>query len=294
MTDTIAEPITPNPPSGPADAQENADEPLSYGSYLEVADLLRLQRPRTEAHDEKLFIITHQAIELWFSCALDELELIRTAIDREMFGRARWSLRRLTRVTGLWLGHLDVLTTMTPAGFNEFRGALGESSGFQSVQFRELEMASGLRDRRYLNLPGATDEERERLRRRFQEPNVADAFTRVLERRGLTPEKLFAPGQPDEELRDTAEDLLEYDALFHQWRYQHWMLVVRALGTRPGSGGSAGAAFLRSTLDKWFYPDLHEARSQVHAPPAEETSEVEGDGNVVYGCPMGYGSDLST
>ncbi|MFE9635257.1 tryptophan 2,3-dioxygenase family protein [Streptomyces sp. NPDC006463] len=289
MTDTIAESFTP-PAFAPSAA--TPAEPLSYGSYLEVPGLLELQRPRTDAHDEMLFIITHQAIELWFSCALHELEQVRTSLDRELLGQARWGLRRLTRVTSLWLGHLDVLATMTPAGFNEFRGALGESSGFQSVQFRELEMISGLRDRRYLNLPGASVAERERLLRRFHEPTLNDAFMDLLERRGLSPEKLFAPGRAAEELRDTAEDLLAYDALFHQWRYQHWMLVVRALGARPGSGGSAGSEFLRTTLDKWFFPELHEARSQVHAAPAGEASP-EGDGNVVYGCPMGYGSDLS-
>ncbi|MFD7257557.1 tryptophan 2,3-dioxygenase family protein [Streptomyces sp. NPDC059874] len=285
MTDTLAEPVTRAAAPGPA-------EPLSYGTYLEVPGLLELQRPRTDAHDEMLFIVTHQAIELWFSCALHELEQVRTCLDREQFGQARWGLRRLTRMTSLWLGHLDVLATMTPAGFNEFRGALGESSGFQSVQFRELEMISGLRDRRYLNLPGATLAERDRLLRRFHEPTLNDVFAEVLQRRGLSAEKLFAPGSPDEELRDTAEDLLEYDALFHQWRYQHWMLVVRALGARPGSGGSAGSDFLRTTLDKWFFPELHDARSQVHAAPADEAA-AHPDGDVVYGCPMGYGSEPS-
>ncbi|MFF7756202.1 tryptophan 2,3-dioxygenase family protein [Streptomyces sp. NPDC007971] len=283
MTDTIAEPLT--HPAAPA-------EPLSYGSYLEVPELLTLQRPRTDAHDEMLFIITHQAIELWFSCALHELEGVRDALQDERFGAARRGLRRLNRVASLWLGHLDVLATMTPAGFNEFRGALGESSGFQSVQFREVEMVSGLRDRRYLNLPGATVAERERLLSRFHEPNLNDVFTQVLRRRGLTCEDLFAPGRSEEELRDTAEDLLEYDAFFHRWRYQHWLLVARALGTRPGSGGSSGSEFLRSTLDKWFFPELHEARSHVHATPAEERDTGSG-GETVYGCPMGYGSELS-
>ncbi|MGW6545601.1 tryptophan 2,3-dioxygenase family protein [Streptomyces massasporeus] len=282
MTDTVAEPLTRNA----------ATEPLSYGSYLEVPELLTLQRPRTDAHDEMLFIITHQAIELWFSCALHELESVRGAIQGKRFRQARRGLRRMTRVTSLWLGHLDVLATMTPTGFSEFRGALGESSGFQSVQFRELEMICGLRDRRYLNLPGATTEERERLLRRFHEPNLNDVFMDVLERRGLTPEQLFAPDRPDEDLRDTAEDLLEYDALFHRWRYQHWLLVVRALGTRPGSGGSSGSEFLRTTLDKWFFPELHAARSHVHTLPGQEPTPAPG-GNTVYGCPMGYGSELS-
>ncbi|MFF4324432.1 tryptophan 2,3-dioxygenase family protein [Streptomyces sp. NPDC001568] len=291
MTDTIAEPLTAT--AVPAPAADVTPQPLSYGTYLEVPGLLELQRPRTDAHDELLFIVTHQAIELWFSCALHELEQVRACLDQDLLSRARWGLRRLTRMNSLWLGHLDVLATMTPAGFNEFRGALGESSGFQSVQFRELEMLSGLRDRRYLNLPGATVDERERLLRRFHEPSLNDAFHALLERRGLSVEKLFAPGAPDEELRDTAEDLLAYDALFHQWRYQHWMLVVRALGTRPGSGGSAGSEFLRTTLDKWFFPELHEARSQVHAAPTGETT-AEGDGDVVYGCPMGYGPDPSS
>ncbi|MET7383119.1 tryptophan 2,3-dioxygenase family protein [Streptomyces sp. NPDC005526] len=283
MTDTVAEPLTQTAPA----------EPLSYGSYLEVPGLLTLQRPRTDAHDEILFIITHQAIELWFNCALHELEGVRDALREERFGRARRGLRRLTRMTSLWLGHLDVLGTMTPAGFDEFRGVLGESSGFQSVQFRELEMISGLRDRRYLNLPGATVEERKRLLSRFHEANLNDVFTQVLQRRGLAPEQLFAPGRPEDELRETAEDLLEYDALFHRWRYQHWLLVVRTLGTRPGSGGSSGSEFLRTTLDKWFFPELHAARSHVHATSADAREAESGGAETVYGCPMGYGSELS-
>jgi tryptophan 2,3-dioxygenase len=283
MPEAVAEPIA---------HADTGTEPLSYGSYLEVPGLLTLQRPRTEAHDEMLFIVTHQAIELWFRCALYELEDVREALAGERFGQARRGLRRVMGIVSLVLNHIDVLTTMTPAGFDEFRGVLGESSGFQSVQFRELEMLSGLRDRRYLNLPGATAEERERLQRRFQEPSLNEAFAQALERRGLTPEQLFTPDLLEDGLRDTAEDLLEYDALFHRWRYQHWVLVVRALGTRPGSGGSSGSEFLRSTLDKWFFPELHEARSHVHAAPGEEP--VTGsDGETVYGCPMGYGLELS-
>lgn len=178
MPNAVVEPLKP---------AEAGCEPLSYGSYLEVPGLLTLQRPRTSAHDEMLFIVTHQAIELWFRCVLHELEDVREALTDERFGQARRGLRRVMRIVALVLDHVDVLTTMTPAGFNEFRDVLGESSGFQSVQFRELEMLSGMRDRRYLNLPGATAAERERLQLRFQDPSLHDVFTRALERRGLTP-----------------------------------------------------------------------------------------------------------
>lgn len=279
MPDTAVEPHI--PPGAES-------EPLSYGSYLEVPGLLTLQRPRTGAHDEMLFIVTHQAIELWFRCALHELEEVREALAGERFGHARRGLRRLMRIVSLVLEHVDVLTTMTPAGFNEFRGVLGESSGFQSVQFRELEMLSGIRDRRYLNLPGATAAERDRLQLRFDEPSLHDVFAQALQRRGLTPEELFGPDLPEEELRDTAEDLLEYDALFHRWRYQHWLLVVRALGARPGTGGSSGSEFLRSTLDKWFFPELHDARVHVHAAPGE-TPSTGPQGETGFVCPAGHG-----
>ncbi|MBX7554899.1 tryptophan 2,3-dioxygenase [Streptomyces sp. tea 10] len=283
----------PNTAVEPRIRAEAEVEPLSYGAYLEVPGLLTLQRPRTGAHDEMLFIVTHQAIELWFRCVLHELEEVREALAGERFGHARRGLRRVIRIVSLVLDHVDVLTTMTPAGFNEFRGALGESSGFQSVQFRELEMLSGMRDRRYLNLPGATAAERERLQLRFEEPSLHDVFTQVLRRRGITPEELFGPDLLVDELRDTAEDLLEYDALFHRWRYQHWLLVVRALGTRPGSGGTSGSEFLRSTLDKWFFPELHDARSHVHAAPGEEPATGP-QGEAAYGCPMGHGSGLQS
>lgn len=268
------------------DATAGPEDELSYGSYLEVAALLELQRPRSEAHDELLFIVTHQAFELWFACALHELEQVRALMDEGRTGQARWCLRRVREMVRLWVAQMDVLGTMTPEGFNEFRGELGESSGFQSVQFRELEMISGLRERRYLMLPGSTAEERERLARRFEEPSLRDAFNGLLARHGLTAEELFVPGLAPDELRMLAEDLLEYDAAFHQWRYRHWLLVVRAISSRPGTGGSAGAEFLRRTLEKWFFPELHEARTGVH--------DVLTDSAAPAGtCPLGYGAAAS-
>ncbi|MEV7184247.1 tryptophan 2,3-dioxygenase family protein [Kitasatospora sp. NPDC093102] len=281
MTEMMTEP-TAGLERGPADGPE---APISYGGYLEVPGLLELQRPRTEAHDELLFIVTHQTFELWFACALRELERARDLIQQGRTGPARWCLRRMREMVRLWVVQMDVLGTMTPEGFNEFRGVLGESSGFQSVQFRELEMICGLRERRYLTLPGSTAAECERLNRRFEEPSLRDAFTALLERNGLDAEALFVPGLAPDELRELAEDLLEFDAAFHQWRYRHWLLVVRALSSRPGTGGSAGAEFLRRTLDQWFFPELHEARTGVSDVRKDTAAEPAGPG-----CPLGHGT----
>ncbi|WP_052706857.1 tryptophan 2,3-dioxygenase [Streptomyces rubellomurinus] len=285
MSEMMTEP-KPGPAGGAAVAPE---APLSYGSYLEVAGLLELQRPRTEAHDELLFIVTHQAFEVWFACALHELEQVRAAMDEGRTGPARWGLRRVREMVRLWIVQMDVLGTMTPEGFNEFRGALGESSGFQSVQFRELEMISGLRDRRHLRLPGSTEAERERMNRRFTEPSLREAFAALLERQGLGADELFVPGLAPDELRELAEDLLDFDAAFHQWRYRHWLLVVRVLGAKPGTGGSAGAEFLRQTLGQWFFPELHDARAGA-VPDVLADAGSEPDAT---GCPLGYGAAAS-
>ncbi|GAA3858695.1 tryptophan 2,3-dioxygenase family protein [Streptomyces sedi] len=284
MTDTVTDPVTDTLPGRPE------KEDVTYGSFLRLPELLTLQGRSTKAHDELLFQITHQSFELWFALSLDELEHVRTRLAEGELSTARAGLRRLREITRLWLGHIDVLDTMTPGGFNEFRFTLEDASGFQSVQFRELEMVSGHKDSRYLRLPGATGDELARLRRRFDEPSLRETFAALLERRGVTADQLYtAPDDAYGDLRDTADELLSYDAMFHQWRYRHWLIVFRMLGTRRGSGGSSGAGFLQSTLNQWFFPELQDARAAVYSTPDEPSAE--GDGDVVYGCPMGYGSE---
>jgi tryptophan 2,3-dioxygenase len=249
---------------------------LSYGSYLKVPELLSLQSPlsKPEAHDELLFIIVHQAFELWFREMLFELEAVRDL----MFGgdptRARHLLARVHAVERLLIEQLEVIETMSPQDFLEFRSNLAPASGFQSIQFREIEFLGGLKDRGFLGMAADADD-RARLARRLEEPTLWEAFCALLEANGLP-----MPAD-DEEARRTSllkvardrdafaelwylsEDLLVHDELFSLWRQRHILMVERQIGTKRGTGGSSGAPYLRTTLDKRFFPELWELRSYL-------------------------------
>jgi len=237
---------------------------LSYGSYLKIPELLELQHGLSGEHDELLFIVAHQVYELWFKVVLDELESTRDRIDRDDIFFARHHLRRVHAVERLLVGELEVLETMSPQDFLAFRSQLAPASGFQSVQFREIEFLSGLKDPKFLTRVEAGPDEMTRLRRRLDEPSGADAFHGLLERRG-SPSLLdvYRDRARYADLFDLCEALLDHDESFAHWRARHVLMVEREIGSKPGTGGSSGAQYLRSTLDKRFYPDLWEVRSQL-------------------------------
>jgi len=237
---------------------------LSYGSYLKVPELLDLQHGLSQEHDELLFIVAHQVYELWFKVVLDELESTRSSIDRDDIFFARHHLRRVHVVERLLVGQLEVLETMSPQDFLAFRSQLAPASGFQSVQFREIEFLSGLKDPKFLTRVEASPDEMARLRRRLEEPSVADAFHALVVRRG-SPALLdvYRDRARYGDLFDLCEALLDHDESFAHWRARHVLMVEREIGSKPGTGGSSGAQYLRSTLDKRFYPDLWEVRSQL-------------------------------
>ena len=252
------------------------DRHLSYGSYLRIPELLGMQtlRSRPAAHDELLFIVVHQAFELWFRELLFELETVRDLMSRRDVARARHLLHRVHTIERLLIEQVEVLETMSPQDFVEFRSNLEPASGFQSVQFREIEFLGGLRDRRYLTLAGS-DEERARLERRFQEPTLWDAFCELLDAHGLPMPaddedarrtsliKMAKDRDAFVELWYLSEDLLEMDELFSLWRQRHILMVERQIGTKRGTGGSSGAPYLRTTLEKRFFPELWELRSYL-------------------------------
>lgn len=225
--------------------------PLSYADYLELDTLLDLQRPRTEVPDERLFIVTHQSMELWFSLALRQLDSLVDQLAGQQLTPARLAMHRLHRVVRLCTWHIEVLDTMPPREFALFRPALDSASGMQSAQFRRLEELSGA---------GA-------------EPpphSVRAAVLAMVERMGLTPLDIWSQAGDAEtrqtaELRALAEDMLEYDVLFIQWRFRHWAMVSGMIGVRPGSGGSSGAQYLHGTLEKRFFPELWDGRGQALA-----------------------------
>jgi tryptophan 2,3-dioxygenase len=253
---------------------------LSYGGYLHLDVLLRQQVPESSppAHDELLFITIHQVYELWFKLLLHELTNVRDLLLGGASGEAMWTarhlLRRVEQVEQVLIAQLPVLETMTPQDFLDFRSLLAPASGFQSVQFRELEFLSGLKDPAFLGrLRAATDEERVRLTRRLDEPSLWDGFLAAMSVRGL------AVGSDDEvrsslvtvardraaygDLWDVAEGLLTHDELSAQWRALHATVVERQIGYKPGTGGSTGATYLRGRRDLRFFPLLWELRTAL-------------------------------
>lgn len=257
---------------------------LTYGSYLRLPQLLDSQHCESgdethpPAHDELLFITIHQVYELWFQQLLHEVGAARDAMAAGVAGgRLWWAQHLLARVhviERVLVQQVDVLETMTPQDFLQFRQRLAPASGFQSVQFRELEFLSGAQDAGYLDrFRGLTDDERERLRRRLAEPTLWDAFVAALASTGL-------PASEDAEVaaslrvvahdRDThaaiwalAEALLQHDELAASWRARHVVMVERMIGHKSGTGGSSGSAYLRSRLPLQFYPLLWGLRSQL-------------------------------
>jgi tryptophan 2,3-dioxygenase len=266
---------------GEQGAREGAQ--LTYGSYLRLPQLLTAQHLESDppAHDELLFITIHQAYELWFQQLLHEADTVRDALvttEAASGGRDLWFCRHLlTRmhvIERVLVQQVDVLETMTPQDFLEFRQRLAPASGFQSVQFRELEFVSGAKDERYVErFRGLTPDEEARLARRLAEPSLWDGFVHVLGEAGL------ATGSDEEitaSLRRVAHDrssyadvwglaeaLLQHDELAAAWRARHVVMVERMIGAKTGTGGSTGAEYLRSRLDLKFYPLLWELRSAL-------------------------------
>jgi len=249
---------------------------LTYGSYLRLDDLLACQSPRTDRHDELLFVIIHQVYELWFKQILHEAALLQDQLEAGRGAPALATARRIAKILKTVVGQLDILETMTPQQFAGFRPQLGGSSGFQSAQFRYLEAVLGRRDfsesvidphlaellarrpvfaslLRYLACAGypAADQV---LGHDPREPwQGSDGVQEMLL------ECYTAAGTPSE----ICEALVDIDEGIQEWRYRHVKMVERIIGFKPGTGGSAGSAYLRSTLFRPAFPDLWAIRSRL-------------------------------
>ena len=246
-----------------------------YASYLLIDDLLSLQRPLTEgAHDELLFIVVHQAYELWFKQILHEAMQLQKSLEEGDTPTALATLKRILTILKVLVSQIDVLETMTPQDFLEFRQRLAPASGFQSVQFRELEFLSGAKDEGYVKrFRGLSDNESARLRRRLGEPTLWDGFVAVLDRTGLdtsSDEAITASLRTVAHDRSSyaevwalAEALLQHDELAAAWRARHVVMVERMIGSKTGTGGSTGADYLRTRLDLRYYPLLWSLRSAL-------------------------------
>ena len=276
-----------------------SNAPLSYNKYLRVPDLIALQDCLSDPthHDELLFITVHQAYELWFKQILHEIDAVITQTNENRLTAAARSLRRVVEIEKLLINQIHILETMTPISFLAFRDELNPASGFQSMQFREIEFTSGLKQESILNEFREDEFARERLQKRFAEPSLADAFYAALRGRGLDAPANESGSDESENKRrygkrtqavlevlthfeqrpeefQLAEALLEHDEYFSLWRSHHIKMVERMVGFKRGTGGSEGVGYLRTTLDKKFFPELWEARTYL------DTKHGEG------GCPF--------
>lgn len=262
--------------------------PLSYNKYLRVPDLIGLQEclSGAEHHDELLFITVHQAYELWFKQILHELDAAIVMMSEDRIPSAARTVRRIVEIEKLLVNQIHILESMTPISFLGFREKLNPASGFQSMQFREIEFSSGQKNDSILDEFGNDAFAYERLRKRFEAPTLGEIFFTVLQRRGLDAPADDASLDQDARKKlyekrtqavlevlthfeqrydefQLAEALLEHDEYFSLWRAHHIKMVERMVGAKRGTGGSEGIGYLRTTLDKKFFPEIWEARTYL-------------------------------
>lgn len=246
--------------------------PLSYNKYLRVQDLINLQDLLSDPghHDELLFITVHQAYELWFKQILHELDAAIQFLEEDRLPAATRAIERIVDIEKLLVQQIHILESMTPISFLAFRDQLNPASGFQSMQFREIEFSSGLKDERILREFREDQFAFERLQSRMDRPSLADVFYQVLERRGFDVSdrgravlEILTHYESRYEEFQLSEALMEHDEYFSLWRSHHIKMVERMVGAKRGTGGSEGIGYLKTTLDKKFFPEIWEARTYL-------------------------------
>lgn len=239
-------------------------ESVTYGSYLALDQLLSLQQPRSDNPDELLFIVVHQASELWFKEILHELDLLIKAFTANEPEFALFHMGRINALMRIVSAQLAALETLPPQHFAQFRGHLGSSSGSQSVQFRAIEAVSGLRGPHFLQVLQEHGPVPPVVERALQQPPLQDLFLAMLATAGVELEALYTGARPGT-LFFLAESLLEYEQQFGQWRFAHVQLVERILGPlTAGTGGTLGAKYLSRTIDQKFFPALWAMRAKFY------------------------------
>ncbi len=259
---------------------------MSYGSYLALEKILNAQSPRSEHHDEMLFIVIHQVSELWMKLSLHELEAVVAQIQKDQLGPAFKMLARVSRIQGQLIMSWDVLATLTPFDYSSFRDALGRSSGFQSYQYRTLEFLLGNKNREMIEVHRADAAVHDELTRVLERPSVYDETLRLLSRRGfkIAAERVerdwSEPYHAHEsvesawlevyrdvakhwDLYELAEKLVDLEHKFQQWRFSHMKTVERIIGYKRGTGGSSGVNYLQKALSLKFFPELWSVRTSI-------------------------------
>jgi tryptophan 2,3-dioxygenase len=259
---------------------------MTYGDYLQLNTLLAAKKPLSDKHDEHLFIAIHHVQELWLNLMGHELDAAIDFILRDQLPPSFKSMARMTRILEQMISAWNVLSTMTPSDYLEFRSALGQSSGFQSFQYRMVEFRLGAKDPKML-LPHRHDSANyDRLKAALDAPSLYDASLMLLYRRGFAiPEaivkrdfatrhvssdavrdawlKVYRESKKYFDLYELAEELVDLEDWFQQWRFRHMKTVERIIGFKRGTGGSSGVAFLKSALDHSFFPELWAVRTEL-------------------------------
>ncbi len=259
---------------------------MSYGDYLRLDRLLDCQRPVSDQHDEMLFIIIHQATELWMKLVLHELRAATAQLRADALAASFKGMARVSRIQAQLIQSWDVLSTLTPADYLSFRDKLGRSSGFQSYQYRLIEFALGNKNAAMLEPHRHRPELHALLAAALSAPSLYDEVVALLARRGFAIDRallsrdLSTPHRSDDSVRaawlavyrdtarhwdlyELAEELVDLEDWFQQWRFRHVTTVERIIGRKRGTGGTSGVGYLRQALDIRFFPELWEVRTEL-------------------------------
>ena len=265
-------------------------EKMTYGSYLDLDTLLSAQHPasRPEHHDEMPFIIQHQTSELWMKLALHELQSARELLRADNLGEALKRIARVKHIQDVLTQQWSVLATLTPTEYAEFRGALGNASGFQSVQYRAIEFALGNKNARMLQVFESEPANHAMLKAELEAPTLYDEFLRLVARRGLAVPRevlerdvtlayemsealvsviaeIYEHPKEHWDLYEACEALVDLEDDFQFWRFRHLRVVTRTIGMKIGTGGSSGVDFLQRALQLTFFPELFAVRTRLGA-----------------------------
>jgi tryptophan 2,3-dioxygenase len=242
----------------------SSETEVTYGSYLALEELLKLQRPRSapEHPDELLFIIVHQASELWFKLILHELSALIALLEANDTLGALTAVKRVNALVHIVTAQLSALETLPPQRFAQFRGYLGTSSGSQSGQFRAIEAMSGMRDDHFMKVVAQHGGIPPLVQKALEKPTLQALFDKLLDEHGVSVEEIYSSSN-QRPLQMLAEGLLEYEQGFAMWRFLHVQLVERIIGPQTGgTGGTLGSKYLQKTVSQRFFPKLWEVRSR--------------------------------
>ena len=259
---------------------------MSYGDYLKLSTLLGCQTPLSGAHDETLFIVIHQASELWMKLCLHEIAAAIGQIRKDELGPAFKMMARVSRVQALLIQSWEILSTMTPFDYASFRDSLGKSSGFQSFQYRMLEFRMGNKNAAMSRVFESDKAVRDQVRAALAEPSIYDESLALLARRGIAIPRnklsrdfakpyvadprvteawrtVYRDAETHWDLYELAEKLVDLEYRFHLWRFSHMKTVERIIGAKKGTGGTSGVSYLKKALDLTFYPELWAVRGEI-------------------------------